>query len=757
MEKGVGKQVKFCGIAVNERYYKPETSWGIFNIRTKDDLEHGQKITATNDRFLSADDVITEQIVTVVGNMQHLSIGAEYEFIATPEYNQKYDMWQYKPLSVMSLIPKTEEATKTFLMAILTEGQASTLLNVYPDIVNQVIAGEDDVDVSKLRGIGEKTWEKIRNKILDNFVISDLISLLKPHGITYSMITRMLKAEPNPNLLKEKILDDPYWLITVHGFGFKTVDSIATKMKPELRCSKRRTYAFLRYFLVETGESDGHTWVYMDKLTEAVHEYIPECDELLSEVIEAESNNGVFLHIEDDKVGLSKYYETERKIYNKLVELDKSEFFYNMNGYDMAQSIRDTEEEQGFEFTDEQMEAIIGALSHNVALLSGCAGAGKTSTSKAILNAYKDMGCNISACALSAKATRRITEATGFYAMTIHRLLRCKGGFFEINAENPLVTDVVFLDESSMVDASLFWSLLSALRPGTRIIICGDHLQLPPIGYGNVFTDLLQINTFSAFTLKTVHRQAAKSGILTDANRIREGQFPISNPATRVVSGEEKDMVYAFRDDRLNMRELAVRNFLAAAEKDGIDNVAMITPRKTNCTNSTDEINAIVQSRLFLKSTPSIKTGEQEFKLGARVIQIVNNYDKDVVNGEVGYVHDVDEMAKDKEECLIVRYKDENNEDKYVAYTRAELSQITLAYCLTVHKTQGSEWKDIIVVIDKAHYIMLDSCLLYTAITRAKKKCMLISEPDAFSTCIRKNKNITRQTWIGEKTFCQGG
>lgn len=741
--------VKFKGVVVNERYYSESSAWGIFNIRTSDPVQYGKKITA-NDLF-DTEDTSNQRIVTVVGSMQHLCLGAEYEFIATPEYNKKYESWQYKPSIITSIAPQSEDATRTFLSFILTETQTNTLLSVYPNIVHEVMNGTDNIDLSKLRGIGEKTWVKIKEKIVNNFVISDIITLLQPHGVSYSAILKMLRSEPNPSLLKQKILDNPYHLTQIHGFGFKKVDDIAIKLKPEIISSSKRAYAFANYYLSQAGEGDGHTWVDVQVLREEAEKMIHESMSHFDEMLQREASGGMFLHIERDQVGLARFYSVEESIYDILCGLNSIPFKQEVTDQQIEDGITQTEADQGFEFTEEQREVIRSAFKQNVTLISGKAGSGKTSIARAILSIYRKACCSIAACSLSAKAAVRITEATGFQASTIHMLLGTHGksGMFKHNAESPLDENVIFLDESSMVNASLMHSLLCAISPGSRIIMCGDHLQLPPIGYGNPFSDLLQMkSTFQSFELKTVHRQAAKSGILTDANKIRAGEFPVSEPALRVVSGENKDMLYAFRDDRENMQELSVRRFMSAVESHGIDNVVMVVPRRMNCLNSTDELNAMIQSKLFSKSVPSIRRGYDVFKLGARVIQTENNYEKSVMNGEMGYIIDLDERAPADDECISVRFKDIDGKDKFVGYSRKELDQISLAYALTVHKTQGSQWDNVVAVIDNTHYALLDSCLLYTAITRAKKKCLLIAEPDAFRRCVTKNKNIARQTWL---------
>ena len=362
---------------------------------------------------------------------------------------------------------------------------------------------------------------------------------------------------------------------------------------------------------------------------------------------------------------------------------------------------------------------------------------GKSTVLRAITEIYKDY--SIACCALSAKAAQRIIETTGHDAMTIHRLLQfnpSRGWGF--NAENPLPFDIVILDEASMVNIPLFKVLLSAVNLGTKVILCGDDGQLPPIGYGNLFHDLLEHNCFHSFKLKQIHRQAAKSGIISDAAKIRNNENPLSKPATKVVTGELQDMTYMFRDNREGMRNLAVKLFLKAIEQDGVENTIIITPCKQDRINSTFEINKIIQDKLFPSPKKSIKIGVKEFRVGDRIIQTVNDYEINVMNGETGYVTDIVDNN-----TIMVRFDNKSE----MMYTRDNCANIELAYALTIHKTQGSGYKNVICIIDNTHYKLLDSCLLYTGITRAIKKCLLIAEPSAFRQCIR-NKASDRNTWL---------
>ena len=234
-----------------------------------------------------------------------------------------------------------------------------------------------------------------------------------------------------------------------------------------------------------------------------------------------------------------------------------------------------------------------------------------------------------------------------------------------------------------------------------------------------------------------------------DSNRIRSGQYPIKQPELKIVNGELQDMTYMFRDSREGLQNIAVKTYLKAIEQDGMDEVVVITPRKEHCDNSTLEINKRIVDALADKSGRSMKIGQKEFFVGSKVMQMDNNYEKNVFNGEVGYITDIYDIQEGKEKIVqfTVEFKI-NDQTKTVVYNRNELEQLDLAYAITIHKSQGSGYKTVIIVIDMTHYTLLDTCLLYTAITRAKKRCLLLSEPSAFKTCMNNNKSKSRQTWL---------
>ena len=735
---------EFKIVVTYEKYYSDDTTWGSYIAYTEDDIPFYTNGEAN--KFDNSGE--KKKFCNIVGKMQQLSIGGEYQIKAKYEYNKQYGH-QYKPLSIYALVPQTKEMQLLFLKTIIPEWMAENLINEYPNLVNDVANGTlKEIDYSKIKGVREITWNKVKEKIINNYLISDILMLLKPLGVTYTMIKKLLSDEPNPVLLKREIEKNPWVLTRVDNLGFKRVDDLALKLKPELIDSTQRLVAFIQYYFKYLGESKGHTWCSEKILRAAISNNIYECCNKVDWLLE----NNDFLHVDNGRIGLKYYYDIEMQIYHLILNKSQIETTINISDEAIDKAIKHAEEEQGFDYVVEQLDTIHKSLHRTVSLITGKAGTGKTSIMRAIVKAYMENNYMMTASALSAMAAQRITEATEFPAMTIHRTLGCQGlNDFTYNKDNHLITDVAFLDEGSMVNASLFLHWLEAIGDNTRIIISGDHKQLPPIGFGNVFSDLIEMFDESVVSkLVKPMRQAEKSGILVDANKIRENINPISEKLQpRIIHGELQDMYYMFRTNRQSLFNIAIKTFIKSVESDGIDNVVIAVPRRKDCLNSTNEINKVIQNELLGDVLESIEGFDTTFKLGAKVMQTVNDYDKNVFNGEIGYVTKISERydGKKKEEYCEVTYTDIFGKDKIIEYTKKELAALDLAYAMTVHKLQGAGRKTVIGIIDNTHHQLLDNCMLYTLLTRAKKRCLLLAEPEAFLQCIRTSHN-NRNTWM---------
>lgn len=745
---------EFKILVTYEKYYGDDSTWGTYIASTEDDIPFFSK--PENNQY---DELMNNntKFCNIVGKMQQLSVGCEYKIKATYEYNKQYGH-QYHPIAIYALIPQTKETQILFLKTLIPEWIAENLIAAYPNVVNDVANGTlKEIDYSLVKGVREIMWNKIKDKIINNYLISDIIVMLRPLGVTYAMIKKLLSDESNPVLLKQELEKNPYILTRINGLGFKKVDDLALKMKPELIDSSQRLVAYTKYYFTEIGDSDGHTWVSLDILKASISNNVPECIGLVDWMLE----NNDFLYQKDSKIGLKIYHDIEMKIFNILMEKTTIETDIHLTDKQITKAIREAEDEQGFQYVKEQLDTINSSLHKTVSLITGKAGTGKTSIMRAILKSYNQNGYSISACALSAMAASRITEATNFPAMTIHRTLGCMGANdFTYNKDNHMITSVAFMDEGSMVNASLFLSWVEAIDDKTRIIISGDHKQLPPIGFGNVFSDLCEMfEEANVNKLAKPMRQAERSGILVDANLIRDNINPITeNIQPRLIHGELRDMYYLFRENRQSLFNIAVKTFLKSIETDGIDNVVIAVPRRKDCLNSTYELNKVIQNELLKAEKQEICSIDSTFKLGAKIMQTVNDYDKNVFNGEIGYVTKIYEQyeGKKKVQYCDVTYKGCGlEEEKVIAYSKKELSALDLAYAMTVHKLQGAGRKTVIGIIDNTHYKLLDNCMLYTLLTRAKQRCCLLAEPQAFYQCIRTSHN-KRNTWIqfeGEGTM----
>lgn len=745
------EQVKFKGRVLYERYYNEDSFWGVFNVLTDQHLPYSVEYDSCPFDIFDDDKSQDKQyVVSVCGKVQHLFVGSEYEFIAYPQFSSKYNSWSYTPVSVTALAPKTQAEAQFFLEAILTTNQAKTILEHYPNIVQEVIDGHDNVDVSKLSGIGSVTWTRLRQKIVDNYVISDILTMLQPAGITYDAIKSLLKWEPNSAILKQKILDNPYVIIEAKGFGFDRVDKFALKLDPSLIDSSLRLFAFMRHYLSQAANNEGHTWVSIEAMHNGIIDQIPQCSGAFDHLFSPESKTNLspIFYYTKDKIGLLKYRNYETSILEILKGLNEYKFNGNI---DVESGIKKAEEKLGYELTEEQRNVVRQIQDNNVVIFTGGAGVGKTSCARAILESLD--GSNIACCSLSAKAAQRIKEATGFKAMTIHRLLGFDGMSFQYNSSNRLPSDVVFIDECSMLNCEIFYDIVSAIKEGAKLIICGDYLQLPPIGAGNVFSDLLDMNDiFNISKLTKVHRQAEKSGILSDANNIRNGVTPIDLKSAQTTTGDLQDMMYVLRDQRERIQNIAVSQFVKISNSAGLNNVVLAVPRKDTVVNSALELNKRIQRELIdTKNTPFVESFYNKFYIGDRVLQIENDGERDIYNGEIGIIENVFSTNNASDVCMVVCFESTSG-IKRVEYKKEHLRTVTLGYALTVHKLQGSEYPYTIVVIDNTHYSLLDTCLLYTAVTRAKKKCLMIAEPNAFRHAMAVNKNVNRQTWLKERS-----
>jgi exodeoxyribonuclease V alpha subunit len=426
----------------------------------------------------------------------------------------------------------------------------------------------------------------------------------------------------------------------------------------------------------------------------------------------------------------------ENSIAHKLMEINnhKNNTLYNVN-----KTIEDVEIENGFKYNNLQREAIRMALSSNLMILTGGPGTGKTTALKGIIQMFKSMNLSIGAAAPTGKASKRMSEVTGLNAKTIHRLLDYNPYYgYGYNEENPLPYDVIIIDEMSMVNVLLMNVLLKAISPSTKLILVGDVDQLPSIGAGNVLSDCIESNLIPTIRLTEIFRQEEDSEIILKAHAINNGkQIVINNSKPNnnffVINRCDNDSI---SNEIISL----VTERLPKKYKVAPTDIQVLSPMRKYTSVGVDELNNKLQE-LLNNNIDGITVGKTVFKLGDKVMQTKNNYDKEVFNGDVGFITDINLSEK----TITVDY-----DDNVVEYDKTDMDELVLAYVSTIHKSQGSEYPIVIIPITKSHYNMLQRNLIYTGITRSKEVCILVGQPDMLSYAIGNTKYSVRNTYLKE-------
>ena len=651
--------------------------------------------------------------------------------------------FQYKIISLSYDRPMDSGSMYTFLSAILSEAQTTILYNTYPDIVDRVLGDNNYMpDLTRLKGIGEKTWYKIREKIIDNLGYTELITLLSPVGCTLHMIKQIGKGEKDLSLLKKKIIDNPYILCEIPRMGFKKVDGFAVKLNSCIEYSEQRVYSCINYILEDIANNDGHCFIPIDELKIKFRELIldkeilPILEDVLANEREKTKNNtNPLLYVDENSVGSIMYKRMEQFILNKLLEIQNTYNVWELSYQYFFNSMSLTTKQQGFYLSNEQTEAVRSIAENNITIISGKSGTGKTSVIKAILEVYKDK--SIGMAALSAKAAKRIREVTGFQsACTIHKLLGYNGVGFEYNEETCLPYDLLILDECSMNNIYLFHSILKATKNNTKIVMAGDFCQLAPIGVGNVFSDLVKNPIFNNHLLTQVYRQSEDSFINEHANIVREGIMPFDIERGLMPFGS--DVLYVFRNKSEDILNTAVNLYLEMLKTTNIEDITIVVPRKDKVCVSCETINNEIQDRLLKNEERFISYQNKIFKVGSRIINKKNDYEKGILNGELGCVVFADNnfMSVQFDEGNIVEFK------------RAELENVELGYAISVHSSQGSQYKTTIVAMDMSSYTLLTSNMIYTAMTRSCKNLIVVSQPTSFKYSVTNVQEHYRNTYL---------
>lgn len=688
--------------------------------------------------------------ITIKGGMPDLKIGKTYIASVVRKKDPKHGLG-YEVVNglIYMKMYSTKEEQLVFLSTILSEFQVKALSNAYPNNNLVDLIKEDKVDLSMVKGIGEAKLQSIKDKIAENEKYQRaIIKLSGEYGIPYTAVKRLSIKYGSPDILIDKITNNPYILTEVDGFGFKKVDEMALNMGVEPD-SKHRITSCAEYILNEES-GNGHCWM---KLTRLINESIKLLGlkiKIIKEALLEEAERKKYT-IDDNLIYMREYHKYESGIKENVVRLLSAKCQYQIT--DIENIIQGVELEQGFPFTEEQREAIYLAIEHNILIVNGKAGTGKTSVIKGIVKVLRSIeGLEYATCALSGKASQRIQESTGLESYTIHRLYGYNPQTgWAYDEDNHLQKDIIILDEASMVNSELFYYVMRAIKDGAKLIITGDTAQLEPIGVGNVLVDLLASNKVPKVELTIVHRQAQRSGILSCANMIREGKKFIGTTQMGLNKhGELQDLwTYGYDNDEDVFKR--VMNIAKKFKGDILD-FQIIVPMKTRGKNSAKNINLACQ-KLFNQDPEDvdpmnkIERKNVTFVEGDKIIQNGNNYNKLLWNGTIGIIKYINSTAVvDGEEVgeVVVDFEGIGE----IRLTKSEMTQVDLAYAITVHKSQGSQWRYVVFAMDYSSYVLLNRQLAYTAMTRAVEYLFMPIELKALKHAVETNKSTERQTFL---------
>lgn len=722
------------------RYYKNE--WGIIEASITKVYEGAPKVNNNGT-------VIFKGVMPQLQEKNIYKVTAE--FVEDPKWGNQYNI-----LSIFTALDfgtGDPEGQKKFLSSIYTPLQVT---NMYEALDNPFKALKDK-DVSslvKIKGCGMDTADRWIRKFERHIGEAKIYTELEEYNLTTNMIKKLMDRYKSPELVIEKVKNNPYVLCNeVKGIGWKTADKIALEGGIG-EFSTKRIAAYMVHYLDESGEN-GCSWITPDELMGAILEGIGEevPDANVTEAIH-ELGDELWWNEDKSKIGLRRYFNIEQKIAEELIRIRDAEsgIVYK----DWEDTIKHLEHKQGWEYTDEQKSGVKTVLDNNITVVQGLAGTGKSTLVSAMIEVLRSY--SYVQCALSGRASSRMSEITGQEGYTIHRLLGYPLGDkqgFEYHDENPLPYNIYILDEISMVDAYLFYYLLRAIPNGAKLVCLGDPGQLESIGCGNIAHDMINSAEIPTVTLTKIHRQAAKSAIITESIKIRNGQQIISKDwVGEDIRGELQDLHIDCFSDKTNTYYKIVQSFVSLmANKDfNIMETQIIVPVKNNGSACTYELNNSIQEMYnpedrSKKEHSGFSNGKPYIlREGDKVMNVVNNYKTSppIYNGNIGIIRYIDYDEDMDEEIMLIDFKGIGE----VKVPKESWNNIELGYAITVHKSQGDQANHIIFGLDFTSYSLLSREMIYTGITRAKKKCDLIAQTGALRMAISKEGVSKKQTHL---------
>ena len=674
-----------------------------------------------------------KDLVTVVGIMPEIHVGAVLSLEGMWKMDSKYGR-QFSAEKFEETLPATVYGIEKYLGSGLIKG-------VGPKFAKRIVAkfGKDTLDIieknpdalNNVEGIGKVRVERIKKSWQEQKEIKNIMLFLQSHEVSTSHATRIFKTYGNKSI--QIVQENPYRLADdIWGIGFKTADRIAEKMGFEKDRFIRLRSGIL-YALNKLAEN-GHCFAVRDQLIQKAKELletdIPELEITLDEMM----RTGDVIRYEE-AIYLPPFYYSETGCAKRLLRLLETKSETKADAENIVKSVI---QNAAIAYDEIQEEAIRTAVNSKVMVLTGGPGTGKTTTTMGIISALQMMGCQILLAAPTGRAAKRMAETTGMEAKTIHRLLEYKmPDGYQKNEEHPLEGDVLILDECSMVDVMLMYNLLKAVPPQMSLILVGDTDQLPSVGPGNVLKDVIASGIVPVIRLTRIFRQAQGSRIIMNAHRINRGE-PID-----MRGGKDSDFFFAQKETNEEVVDTLVRyctkNLPNYYHVDAFRDIQVLTPMQRGICGAAN-LNQLLQEAMNPCSL-FLKRGGTQYRLGDKVMQIRNNYDKEVFNGDIGTISKVDIEERELAVCY---------DGRDVTYDISELDELTLAYAVTIHKSQGSEYPIVVMPFTMSHFVMLQRNLLYTGVTRAKKILVLIGEKKAVFYAVGNETTTGRNTKLAE-------
>lgn len=675
------------------------------------------------------------ELVTVIGSAATITPGEFVECVGT-WHNDKTHGLQFKTTHLKTVPPSTLEGIEKYLGSGMVKGIgphfAKVLVKAFGVDVFTVIE-ETPERMLTLPGIGKKRTDKVTAAWAEQKAIREIMVFLQSHGVGTGRAVRIYKTYGDEAIIK--VSENPYRLaLDIHGIGFKTADVIAGKLgiAPD---SLIRAQAGVRHVLQELS-GDGHCAAPHDTLIKESVKLLEIDEAILEEAIREEVTQENLVPEEIDGVPclfLTPLYRAEQGVANSISRILSGAPPWGK--IDTEKALPWVEEKTGLSLSQSQRDAVRLALTSKALVITGGPGTGKTTLVNSILKILAAKQLDILLAAPTGRAAKRMTETTGREAKTIHRLLEFdpQSFGFKRGRENPLEADLIVIDESSMVDVVLMNKLLAAVPDSAALMIVGDVDQLPSVGPGAVLADIIASGSVPTVRLTEIFRQAATSKIIVNAHQINKGELPLKNETEELsdfyfIPAETPEEIHA------KLLQVVTERIPKRFGLHPVRDVQVLTPMNRGGLGA-HALNSELQKVLNGNSEPKITRFGTTFSPGDKIIQTVNNYDKEVFNGDIGQILEIDI----DESSLKADY-----DGKIVEYEFGELDEVSLAYATSIHKSQGSEYPAVVIPLAMQHYMLLERNLIYTAVTRGKKLVTIIGQPKALGMAV-KNKNATKR------------